>query len=148
MQAVWWRMSNRGSEYRITQPRGGIKYPESTEGAEHMPRVVRKGPGEGRSKGKGAKEDMQSVRGEWFSLFTRASHRKSHRCWAGKKQLSCIRFDLICMAVQLESSGFFLIIRNQGKKAGWWCLTLHFSIGAAIIPGLVSGVIDSPPLFE
>lgn len=41
-------MSNRGSEYRITQPRGGIKYPESTEGVEHMPRVVRKGPGEQR----------------------------------------------------------------------------------------------------
>lgn len=48
-------MGNRGSECRITQPREGKgrdKYPESTEGAEHMPRVVWEDPGEGRSKGK------------------------------------------------------------------------------------------------
>lgn len=122
IQTMWWRMSNRGSDYRITQPREGIKYPESTEGVEHMPSVVQKDPGEGRSRGKWANEDMQSVRGEWLSLFTGASHRKSQLCLAGKKLLSSIQFDLICMGCSLRvpvsfwSSG----IRARRQDDGAW----------------------------
>lgn len=80
-------MSNRGSDYRITQPRNGTQYPESTEGVQHMPGVVHRGSGEVRSKGEQAKEDMQSVRGDWFSLFTVASQRESLLCLAGEKLL-------------------------------------------------------------
>lgn len=148
MQNVWWGMGSRGSDCRITQPREAMNYPESTEGVGHMPRVVQKDAGEGRSKDKWTNEHMQSVRGEWFSLFTRASPRKSLLCLAGEKLLSSIQFDLICMVHSLRAPVSFWSsgIRAGRQDDGAW----HFILAqrAAIIPGLVSGVIDFPPLFE